>query len=284
MAISTYNDIDWELLRVNALRNKGWQTRKPADWDAKAGSFSSRNKTTEYTERLLCQLPLQPEFTVLDIGSGPGTLAIPIAKKVKKVTAIDFSPVMLSHLNSFAQDEHLDNIVTERLAWEDDWSGKIVPHDIAIASRSMAVSALTEALRKIDAYALRYVFITDRITSTPFDAAAFAALGRHFDPGPDYIFTVNILYSMGIYANIEVLQLDCDSIYQSLEDAFQSYQWMFKEMTVAETQALYRYLERKATPMPDGRIKITKDEPPRWALIWWKKNASSPAISKGKLS
>jgi ubiquinone/menaquinone biosynthesis C-methylase UbiE len=40
----------------------------------------------ERTEKQLASIQLNPEYTVLDVGAGTGRLAIPIAKKVKKVT------------------------------------------------------------------------------------------------------------------------------------------------------------------------------------------------------
>ena len=78
-----YADIDWSSLRANALAQKGWQEKGPVEWDQKARSFASRNKSTAYVDLVLSHLPLDPSFTVLDIGSGPGTLAIPMAKKVQ---------------------------------------------------------------------------------------------------------------------------------------------------------------------------------------------------------
>ena len=38
---------------------------------------------------------IKPDFEVLDIGTGPGTLAIPLAKVVKNVTALDPSKGMI---------------------------------------------------------------------------------------------------------------------------------------------------------------------------------------------
>ncbi len=267
-----YSDIDWTTLRANALAQKGWQEKGPDEWDKKARSFAGRNKSAAYVDLVVQHMILDPSFTVLDIGSGPGTLAIPLAKMVDSVTAIDFSSGMLDTLKEIAREEQVDNIRTVQCAWEDDWQEKgLRPHDIAIASRSMGVKDLTAALGKIDSYATRYVFLTDRIGSTPFEAGAFAALGRSFSPGPDYIYTLNTLYTMGIYPNVTVLTLERDVEYPSMAEAMKSYNWMFGDITDAENLLLERYLTGKIIHAEGDRVTIRRDSPPRWALIWWEK-------------
>ncbi len=267
-----YDDIDWAVLRANALARKGWKNKGPTEWDVKAESFSNRHKSGTYAALVLAHLPLQAAFSVLDIGSGPGTLAIPMARKVKSVTAIDFSGGMLDTLKEIARKESIDNIRTVQCAWEDDWHEKeLQPHDIAIASRSIGVEDLKAALCKINSYGSRYVFLTDRIGSTPFEEGAFIALGRPFSPGPDYIYTLNTLYTLGIYPNITVLNLERDVEFASMEEAIKSYSWMFHDITPEENVALEKYLTRKIIQSINGRITIRRDSPPRWALIWWEK-------------
>jgi ubiquinone/menaquinone biosynthesis C-methylase UbiE len=267
-----YADIDWTSLRANALAKKGWQDKGPAEWDQKAKSFAGRNKSTAYVDLVLSHMPLEPSFTVLDIGSGPGTLAIPMAKTVKSVTAIDYSRGMLNILEEIAREEEMDNIQTVQCAWEDDWQQKgLQPHDVAVASRSMGVKDLKAALCKINRYGKRYVFLTDRIGSTPFDEGAFKAIGRSFFPGPDYIYTLNILYSMGIYPNVTILKLEQTNEYASITEAIKSYSWMFHEITPKEKIALEKYLTEKIIHSENGRVTVRRDSPPLWALIWWEK-------------
>jgi 2-polyprenyl-3-methyl-5-hydroxy-6-metoxy-1,4-benzoquinol methylase len=110
--LKTYEDINWPLLRENAMERKGWKNKTPKDWDKKARSFSGRNKHNSYTDLFISHIPLEANSSVLDIGSGPGTLAIPLARKTAAVTAIDFSKVMLVTLNEQAEVEGLQNITT----------------------------------------------------------------------------------------------------------------------------------------------------------------------------
>jgi cyclopropane fatty-acyl-phospholipid synthase-like methyltransferase len=61
-----------------------------------AGEYDKRVKLT------LDGLGLHRDMRVLDIGSGPGTLALPMAAHVREVTALDSSEGMLSLLREHA--------------------------------------------------------------------------------------------------------------------------------------------------------------------------------------
>lgn len=279
-SIVTFEDIDWTLLRKNAMAKKGWKRKGPEDWDKKARSFSSRTKKNDYIDLFLRELPLQSSHSVLDIGSGPGTLSLPIASLVKNVTAIDFSAGMLDILNLRATEENKTNIKTVQCAWEDDWQSKgVIPHDIAIASRSVGVADLETALLKINDFARKFVFISDRIGSTPFEADAFRAIGRPFDTGPDYIYTLNILYKLGIYPNVNVLRPEPVTVYPSMEEAFASYSWMFQELTTYEQEKLAAYIEENVIESSDTSVTIKRNNPVQWALIWWQKPEIQPEYS-----
>ena len=271
---TTLADLDWNLLWQNARKQKSWSSKGAADWDRKAASFATRNAGTSYVSLLLERLPLSPDRTILDMGAGPGTLAIPLAEKVRSVTAVDYSAGMLEVLTRQARAKKIQNIRTIQGAWEDDWQQLgIEKHDIAIASRSLAVDNLSLALRKLNDHAGEYAFIADRISPTPFDPAAFAAIGREFQSGPDYIYTVNILYTMGIYPSIDILKLDRDSVFADRDEALQAYGWMFKDLSATEEDALRRYLESRIISSEGNQITIRREHPPQWALIWWKKDS-----------
>ena len=268
----TYSDLDWDILWRNAREQKSWNSKGADEWDKRATSFSSRNQSSPFVSLVLSRLPLDSSLTVLDVGAGPGTLALPIAGKVKSVTALDYSTGMLTALKEQAALAGIDNIRTVLCSWQDDWSNfGIDPHDIAIASRSLGVTDLREALHRLDRYATRYVFIVDRISPTPFDPEAFAAIGRPFNPGPDYIYILNILYDMGIHPHVDILRLERTNRFAGLDEAFRSYSWMFKDLSAHEECLLRCYLTNKIRTCDDGKVCIERAVPPQWAFIWWEK-------------
>ena len=270
----TYTDIDWHQLWHNAREQKSWTAKGPADWDKKAPSFAKRNSDSPFIDLVMQRLPLTPETTVLDAGSGPGTLSLPLARKVQSVTALDYSRGMLDVLEEQAQQQGSSNIRTVHGSWEDDWEELAVErHDICIASRSLAVANLGAALAKLNSYARSHVFVVDRISPTPFDHGAFKAVNRPFRSGPDYIYTINTLYSMGIHASVDIISLKQESRFADIQAAMDSYCWMFKDLTAEEEQNLQNYIQTNSRPAQDGSLLVKRANPPRWAGNFWDKNS-----------
>jgi len=264
--------VDWNRLWQESRNQRSCKAKGRKDWDRKAPGFARRNRGSAYIEQLLQLIDPAQEDTVLDVGSGPGTLAIPLAGRVKKVTALDFSGQMLGELERAAFAEGLRNITTVQAAWEDDWHAlELEPHDIAVASRSMSVDDLAAALAKINAWARKKVIISDRVGSGPFDPDVFAAVGRPFEPGPDYIFTVNILHQMGIYAEVEMIRAEYSAVYSTREEAVESCLWMLDGLQPSEREGFERFLNERLQHLPGGEWRLERRHVPKWAVISWDK-------------
>lgn len=274
-ALITYEDINWLELWQNGRKQKSWDSKGAADWDKKACSFAQRHNQSPYVTLLLSRLPLEKSYSVLDIGCGPGTLALPLAHQVASVTALDYSAKMIELMITQAETQGLTNLHGIQCSWEDNWEKHgIEPADLVIASRSMNLDDLGMAIDKLARYARKYVFITDRIAPSPFDPEVFQAIGRDFNSGPDYIFTLNILYTKNIHPNVEILQLANSVTYKDMNEALESYKWMIKEMSTKELAKLTAFLESRIISNDGNGITIRRRYPPRWALIWWKKEES----------
>ncbi len=161
--------------------------------------------------------------------------------------------------------------MTCQLSWEGDWSAHdIKPHDIAIASRSLAVTDLKAALTRLNTFAVKRVCITDRVKSGPKDPEAFAAIGREPGSGPDYIYTINLLYQMGILPTVEYIRLEETMEYASFPEALAGYTWMFHNLTNSEKQRLEQYVRSISTTKADGTVTVQRRIVPIWAFISWK--------------
>ena len=263
-------DIDWNLLWQIAREEKTRRNKGAEDWDRRAASFFKRNARSLYNTKFIKLLKPEKSWTVLDIGCGPGTLALPLARRVKKVTAMDFSPKMLAILQKRARDEKIQNISTHTLSWTDDWEKEgVTAHDVTIASRSLAVKDLGPALEKLTRYAKKSVVITDRVGHGPLDPEAFKIVGRELKTGPDYIYTINLLYQMGIQATVDFIHIDKKPTYSSLEEAVNSHEWMFRGLTVDEKKRLKKYIQSITTTSDDGRVALHRKYVPTWAFIRW---------------
>ncbi len=271
--MSSLSEIDWALIWREGRQQRSCKSKGRKEWDRKAASFARRNRGSAYIDKLLPFIDVGSDETVLDVGSGPGTLSLPLAKRAKAITALDFSSDMLAELSSAAAAEGLGNITTVLAAWEDDWrSLGVAVHDVAVASRSLAVDDLGGALVRLNEWARRKVVITDRVGAGPFDPDVFAAVGRPFAPGPDYIITVNMLYRMGINARVDFIPAEFTEIFASRAEAADSCLWMLEELRPGEQAGFERFLTERLVAQSDGSWRLTRNHTPRWAVISWDKS------------
>jgi SAM-dependent methyltransferase len=107
-----------ERARVSIKREPG-----PEYWGEVAEDLSQWNKSNnyEYGRKAVEAIKeiINPDFEALDIGAGPGTLAIPFAKVVGKMTAIEPSPIMVRYLRKNAEGEEVNNIEVINKSWQE---------------------------------------------------------------------------------------------------------------------------------------------------------------------
>ncbi len=245
----------------------------PEFWDRRAPEFCCRQKAkNEYESDFLQLMRLQPEWSVLDVGCGSGTLAIPLAQRVKTVTALDFSSEMLNLVAQRCGDLGLTNVQPVLGRWEDDWSQLgIATHDVAISSRSLAVSDLRGALIKLDQAARHQVYLSAVVGDGPFDRRIFDVLQRPLLHGPDYLYIYNTLHELGIYANISFIVNQVWKSYDSVAEAIQSTGWMVPDVTTVEEARLQDYFSRELEPWL-GKWRLPQPRTIRWAVIHWNKH------------
>src|SRR5690606_39529699 len=131
----TLDAIDFAALYREHLRQSGRSPKSASEWDRRAGDLNRSSQASRYASDFICRMSLAGARTLLDIGCGPGTLALPLAARLARVYGPDFSAGMLACLEENARAQGLDNVRGVRRAWEDDWSDVPVC-DIVVASRS----------------------------------------------------------------------------------------------------------------------------------------------------
>jgi SAM-dependent methyltransferase len=271
--------IDWN--KVGKLMRLSSPWRRTLDEDA--GSLGDKyakqcnesimqSKSKERTEMEISKMELNPEYTVLDIGSGPGRLAIPIAKRVKTVVAIDPSKGMLSYLRENMKKEDVKNIICINKQWEDIELGvDIEPHDVVIASHSLGMLDIQEALTKIDAAAKGYVYLFTTVGRWMYEELWKEIYGGK-QPAwwLDYIYLCNILHDLEIYANVEIRDSEFELQYDSLDDAVNKWKEMY-DMPSEKEGVLREYLAKMLVEdEADGKLYLKRKS--KIAMVWWKKN------------
>ncbi|TAJ45756.1 class I SAM-dependent methyltransferase [Methanofollis fontis] len=273
--------IDWEELWKAIYAGGSGRRKKDRDpgaaWDAKAAAYECAVRgEADTTAREMEMMGLLPSDTVLDMGAGTGRLAVPMARRVAHVTALDPSEGMLGRLSAHMQEAGLDNYTLLRMRWEDAIIGENVPvHDTVVAAYSLGFYDIGTALKKIDAAARRCVCLFWHAgewrsgDETALREAAFGTEERHAGY-PDHLFLINILHDMEIYADVTVYETTVESRYPSVEVAAE--QWSTLHETPPETLDLVTdHFTRMLHPDGEGGYIHRKQR--RQAMIHWEKEA-----------
>jgi len=220
-------------------------------------------------------MAISPGSRVLDIGAGPGTLALPLAGMVNQVTAVEPSDCMRECLHESMQELGVHNITVVPKRWEDvnlseDLAG---PYDVVVASYSLGFPDLREGLQKMQDASSTYVYIfwfADMISPWQKNYGDIweDLYGIPFQvyKKPNIIF--NLLHQMGIYANVEITKEEQVQKFSGIEEAIADQGAGLNLETPEQYAVLRKYLEKKLQP-EDGFF-VMKIQSPR-AMIWWKK-------------
>jgi SAM-dependent methyltransferase len=140
----------WADFWRQAIPANGRGPRQASFWDRRAERYAENISSDRREGKLKAVLDfiegtgLKLEGTeVLDIGAGPGTLALPLARMGARVTAVDISAEMLKRLEKRAAEENLTSVRTILSPWKDidiDAAGFRGKFDLVIASMTPAIS------------------------------------------------------------------------------------------------------------------------------------------------
>ena len=233
--MKTIEDFDWSEIWNTAIEGSRWGQRagKPEFWDWRVDWFEELVQQSDRAGMIMSRIETKEDYTVLDIGAGPGTTAIPLAKIAKGVTVVEPSNGMLARLKENASKHNLTNIAYLNKKWEDVEIGTDIEaggHDIVIASHSLVIKNIKDALVKINEAVKRsvYIFIVAGRRNEKEDSSLWSLFNREkHGLRPDYIYLYNILYQLGIYANVEIIDANHNMQFPDLDAAVRHYKtWM----------------------------------------------------------
>jgi SAM-dependent methyltransferase len=219
-------------------------------------------------------LDITKESRVLDIGAGPGTLAIPLAPRVKEIIAVEPGEGMTAILSERMKKDGISNITIIRKRWEDiipanDLAGQ---YDVVIASLSLTMEDIRLALRKMDEASRGSVYLF-WFVDIPFWEKMYADLweplhGLSYHPGPKADCLFGVLYQMGIYANLEMLPLKKKYRFTTKDELTAFFRKRFNVTRPEQEQVLDDYL-KPLIRTEGSEIVISGDS--TFAKIWWRK-------------
>ena len=236
-------------------------------WNRRSQTFHCSWRDSNYAGELISRMDLRPEYSVLDVGCGCGAMAIPLAAKVNRVTALDISPVRLEKLLHKAAADGLDNITALNQDWNRVSIGQeIHQHDVVLLSRSVPV-LLSETLRKICLAAKLACYVTWRAErSDELEDEIAEAMGKNRPFYPDYSVICRMLSHMGITPRTETFETETEEQFPSLQEALLS---MARGNVINERQYanLLAIARKRLTQTGNCYSSFRKI---RWVLISWK--------------
>lgn len=260
-----FEDIDFNKLYVKQKEDSTFKMKSQESWDKKAPSMNKRVHQSIYNEEFLSLVNITDCRSLLDVGCGVGNLSLRLAQKLHEVNSLDYSNGMLNILKENAKIQNLTNINTINKSWYDNWDD-VSKCDIVIASRSMEVSNMQEALTKLDNQSLKRVYLSYKVGGSFLADEILNVMERKIIKKPDYIYVVNILYKMGINASVNFIRSEGRStVYTSVDEFIKSVSWSIGEISELEEKRLTKYYNEK--------IKDKKEEIDyvKWAVISWEK-------------
>ncbi|WP_321430039.1 class I SAM-dependent methyltransferase [uncultured Methanolobus sp.] len=272
-------DVDWGNVWIEQMKRhleSGNKKECASIWEEKESArkfweMSQRNNQQRARD-VISGLNISPESRVLDIGAGPGTLAIPIAEKVKHVTAVEPSNGMIEVLEENMVAYGRNNISIIRKKWEDidvekDLDG---PYDVIIASFSLGMPDIRKAVEDMLSVSSGHIYLYWFAGNTSWDdhsAEIWPDLhGTEYCTTPKCDILYNVLYQMGIHPNMETFTLGRTEIYATLDEAVDKLSSHFSLESDEQKKILEQYLE-KALQKENGNYIY--DACSRRVKIWW---------------
>ena len=256
--------LDFSKLYIQQMEKSTFKSKSSDAWDKRAKNMSLSVKNSIYTKEFVEKIDFDGATSLLDIGCGPGTIALNVASKVKDVYALDYSASMLECVEDICKNSGISNVKTIHKSWYDNWDD--IPNaDIVVASRSMEVRDIKEAVLKLNSKANKRVYLTTKVGGSFVDKEILNQLKREIYPRPDYIYLLNVLHDMGIYAKVDFIKSENNKFSSFSSDEFvEKVSWSLGELSVEEKDILKTYFET-TYKFKDNPAFIV------WAFISWEK-------------
>jgi SAM-dependent methyltransferase len=276
----------WEQVRRDSTL-KDSQTQHPNRWE----TFYDRvapiwedlwGQDTKLGEKvaeaLLNQGLVGAKDTVLELGCGPGTLALALARKGKTVTALDQSAGMIACLRNRVLQCRLENLRVEQGDWRDFRLRQ--RHDLVLAAFFPPVME-PAGIKRLESFSKNRCLVgvnagrdAFRLRREIWEAVMDIPCP---DPGSQLPCLVNWLLSTGRKPNL--LHLDWPARFsmpwEKAFDFFRHYFALFQRKSRRQEQTIRRILKSYET---GGAVEV--DGEVHLALVWWTRPRAVPRKRK----
>jgi 2-polyprenyl-3-methyl-5-hydroxy-6-metoxy-1,4-benzoquinol methylase len=219
--------------------------RSSADfWNRRARGFHRATRESAQHDPFFQRIcaAITPSTELLDVGAGTGRFALALAPLVAHVTAVEPSDAMLKYLHLEATTLGLTNISSLPLPWEE--APADLRADVVICSHVLyPIWDVDLFLKKLYAATRHSCYIYMR--ATHLDALT-APLWRHFHGderllSPCYIHALDVLFELGLYADVEMVRTSSSLRFASLDMAVEE---LLEMLILPDTPQIRRELSQ----------------------------------------
>ncbi|WP_462269062.1 class I SAM-dependent methyltransferase [Desulfobacter sp.] len=254
MEAKIVQDIDWNRVweeQTLLWRDSAGKSCKEFWADEGAARVYSQKAGGSRSERVtktVAGLGLTPATRVLDIGAGPGNLALPMAQTARSVTTVEPSPGMNQVMARKISDRKAGNIIQVEKTWEavDPDNDLSAPYDLVLASMSLGMKDIRAAIEKMNRVCRGRVVVFWHAGIPGWEIMPRALWPKLFNmdyyggPKSDVLFQV--LYQMGIYPEIQVASNRFSEVFEDLQKAKDYYFRRFTCLKPEHGKALEEFL------------------------------------------
>lgn len=229
----------------------------------KSNNYEFGRKTTEILSEILAD-----NFEVLEIGTGPGTLTIPMSKIVKSIVGIEFSKINAKNLMASLEEEKLDNIEIVNKDWKEVDDDEIkCKFDLVVCSHFLwQVDDVERLLERMENASKKYCAVIqpcgrDEIVKEMFERLTNQKYTGQFEPDADY-FAYVILREWGRLVNVKYFDYTHE---RNLEEEIRyiaDFNGKFMEIDKAVNEMIEKYLLEKK----EGAMYREKSSA---VVLWW---------------
>jgi len=239
-----------------------------AIWDGASESYSDSSYSEiadSIVRDLLADGTLHKDFSVMDIGCGPGTYAFRIHPYVKKVVCIDGSQRMIDRLNREAGEKGVHNI--ESLVCDCRKLTRGLKCDIVFASLCPPMN-YPDMIVEMERHArVRCAYISSANVGTGIETEIWNELGKDYSyAGYNTTYPSDFLRSIGRRVELRFYEQDYneDIAADKCAERFLGKISKYRRITKREHEAVKKVIDRHEV---DGMIHISSKN--RFGLLTW---------------
>lgn len=208
---------------------------------------------------------LEPNWDIVDIGSGPGAISIPFAAKVQSVTSVEPATEMAKNLLKQAEIRNISNISVIPKTWQDvtvsDHLGK---YDLAICSHVIwHFPDLFFQIERMQRVSRRYCAIAHGVFEAGQTEHIYKNLGMPRDDADRFIMVKQILENRGIFPEVSIVPTKMKRTVKSARSMMLLGLKKYREVQPEDEEMVDKYL---ALHSKDGMF----ERQGKMGLLWWR--------------